>query len=172
LRAFAKAGVPGAVLIIVGEGPLRTELEAEAAALGISDRVRFLGFVNQLGMPALYTAADLFVLPSEYDACPAVVCEAMLCGVPVLLSDQIRGRFDLVLPGNTGDIFPCGDIEALAGKIRELLTDPGRLHSMGVAARKQMDSCTPQTNVAALLEALHRLDARPPSIEVLSGAAR
>ncbi|MGC1088822.1 MAG: glycosyltransferase, partial [Candidatus Acidiferrum sp.] len=112
LRAFAKAGVPEATLVFAGEGPLRARIESEAAALGVAPRVRMLGFINQSKLPAVYSAADLFVLPSGYDPCPVVVCEAMVCGLPVLLSDEIRGRFDLVWPGATGDIYKCGDVEA------------------------------------------------------------
>ncbi len=160
LRAFAQAGIGNAVLVFAGEGPLRAELEAQAKSLRIPHRVRFLGFVNQSALPSIYTAADIFVLPSEYDPCPAVVCEAMLCGKPVLLSDQIRGRFDQVLHGKTGFLFPCGDVDALARTLREALADPSRLRQMSDAARKQMESCAPRTNVAALLDALSRIAAR------------
>src|SRR5439155_10898303 len=112
LRAFATASVPEAHLVYAGEGPLRAGLEIEARSLGVAERVHFLGFLNQSQMPAVYRASDLFVLSSEYDPCPAVVCEAMLCGAPVVLSDQIRGRFDLVQPGKTGFTYPCGDVDA------------------------------------------------------------
>ncbi len=160
LRAFAEASLERAVLIIAGEGPLRADLESQARAVGISERVRFLGFINQTSLPALYTAADLFVLPSEYDACPAVVCEAMLCGLPVILSDQIRGRFDLVLHGKTGFIFPCGDVAALAQTLRTALEDSFGLSRMSAAARERMNTCSPATNVSGLLDALGRMAAR------------
>ena len=89
LRAFAKAGAPQAHLVYAGEGPLRGELEAEAKSLGIAANVRFLGFRNQSQLPAVYRAADLLVLPSEYEPFGVVVNEAMLCGCPVAVSDRV-----------------------------------------------------------------------------------
>jgi len=154
LRAFADAAVPDTVLVFAGEGPLRRELTAEAERLGIISRIRFLGFTNQSELPAVYSAADLFVLPSDYDPCPVVVCEAMLCGLPVLLSDQIRGRFDLVRSGLTGDIFPCGDVDALAHALRRLLADRVGLAKLGDNARNRMKTWAPMDNILATIEAV------------------
>ena len=156
LRAFAKAGMPDSVLIFAGEGPLRPQIESEAAALGIASRVRILGFINQSRLPAVYSAADLFVLPSGYDPCPVVVCEAMLCGLPVLLSDQIRGRFDLVRPRATGDIFPCGDVDALAASLNRLLSDRAGFAALAANARARMETWSPRENIAATVDAIGR----------------
>src|SRR5260370_90472 len=114
--------------------------------------MRFLGFVNQSQLPAVYISADLFVIPSGYDPCPVVVCEAMLCGLPVVLSDQIRGRFDLVRPGETGDIFSCGDISALAASIQKLLSGSVALAEMKLNALHRMATWSPQQNIGATLE--------------------
>jgi glycosyltransferase involved in cell wall biosynthesis len=154
LRAFAKAGVPDTVLAFAGEGPQRKQLELEASALDIGDRVRFLGFVNQSGLPSVYTSADLFVLSSDYDPCPVVVCEAMLCGCPVVLSDQIRGRFDLVRPGLTGDIYPVGDTDALANILQELLSSPSQLALLSRNARERLNTWSPRESVAGIVEAI------------------
>jgi glycosyltransferase involved in cell wall biosynthesis len=154
LRAFAAAGVAGSHLVYAGDGPLKDALAHEAAHLGISDRVHFLGFQNQSQLPAVYTSADLFVLPSKYDPCPAVVCEAMLCGLPVVLSDEILGRREQIDEGETGYIFPCGNVDTLAEILRRSLADPAKLAVMGQAARRKMDSFSPRTNVKALLELL------------------
>ena len=156
LRAFARAGVENAYLVMAGEGPMRAELEAESGALGARERVKWLGFVNQSKLPATYSAADLFVLPSEYDPCPVVVCEAMLCGRPVVLSDEIRGRFDLVEPGKTGFIYRCGDVDVLAGILREVLPDRARLGEMSGAARRRMETWSMHENVEALVAAIER----------------
>jgi glycosyltransferase involved in cell wall biosynthesis len=157
LRAFANAAVPNSFLVIAGEGPLRAALESEVASFGLSGRVRFLGFINQTGLPAVYSAADLFVLPSEYDPCPVVVCEAMLCGTPVIISDEIRGRFELIREGETGFIFPCGDVEALAEIMRQAFSERGRLTAMRDAARRQMESWSPRTTAENLVAALNQL---------------
>jgi glycosyltransferase involved in cell wall biosynthesis len=154
LQAFARAGVADSHLVFAGDGPLRGALEQEAVVLGIRDRVHLLGFQNQSQLPAVYRSADLFVLPSEYDPCPAVVCEAMLCGVPVAISDEIRGRREQVEEGKTGYIFPCGDIDALAAIIRNALANPNQVAAMGLAAQRKMDSFSPDTNVKNFVELL------------------
>ena len=156
LRAFAKANVEGAYLILAGDGPLRGNLEAAAKSLGVAERTRFLGFVNQTGLPSVYRSADLFVLPSKYDACPVVVCEAMLCGCPVVLSDEIRGRFDLVNERRTGFIYPCGNIDVLAGILGSVLRDGTKLAELGRAAILRMETWSPRENVDALVLAAER----------------
>jgi glycosyltransferase involved in cell wall biosynthesis len=156
LNAFAKASVEGAYLVFAGDGPMRTGMEATAKALGIAERTRFLGFVNQTGLPSVYRSADLFVLPSEYDPCPAVVCEAMLCGCPVVLSDEIRGRFDLVKNGETGFIFPCGNIDVLAKILAETLGDRAELAEVSRRAVLRMETWSPRENVGTTEMALER----------------
>src|SRR5579864_1400366 len=114
LAAFAQAQVPEAYLLFAGDGPLRAELEAIARSLRIADRVRFLGFLNQSRMPGTYMAADLLVLPSEYETFGLVVTEAMVCGLPVVVSDQVGARFDFIDGHETGVVYPAGDVDALA----------------------------------------------------------
>ena len=156
LRAFAKANVKNAYLVFAGEGPMRTTLEAESKSLGVSERVRFLGFVNQTGLPLVYRSSDVSVMPSEYDPCPVVVCEAMLCGCPVILSDQIPGRFDLVKHGVTGFIYPCGDIESLAAIFSNVLADRQRLEELSRAAVSRMETWSPREYVEAMVHAVEQ----------------
>ena len=156
LLAFANCKVPNACLIFVGDGPLRSSLEIEASRLAVGQRVRFLGFINQTALPSVYRAADLFVIPSAYDPCPAVVCEAMLCGCPVVLSDQIQGRFDLVQTGETGFVYPCGDIDALTKIFSALTVDSVGLAKLGCAAVARMQTWSPRENVEALLHAIEK----------------
>lgn len=154
LRAFARANVPDTYLLIVGDGPLRPQLEAEATTLNVRERVRFLGFVNQSGLPAVYRSADLLVLPSEYDPCPVVVCETMLCGCPAAISDEITGRLDLVKDGVTGYVFACGDVNAIAGVISDAFADRIRLSRMKKAATERMETWTPRDNVEGVARAV------------------
>lgn len=156
LQAFAKDSVRGAYLIYVGEGPMRANLESEARALGIADRVRFLGFVNQSGLPSVYRSADVLVLPSEYDAFGVVVNEAMLCGCAAIVSDRVGARFDLVQEGETGFVFPAGDVGALSALLRQILGSPDRLKVLGTAARKRMETWSPHQNLEATIVALER----------------
>jgi glycosyltransferase involved in cell wall biosynthesis len=156
LNAFAKASVEGAFLVFAGDGPMRADLEASAKSLGIAERTRFLGFVNQTGLPSAYRSADLFVLPSEYDPCPAVVCEAMLCGCPVVLSDEIRGRFDIVENGKTGFIYSCGNVNALARILADTLGDGAELAELSRNAVSRMETWSPQMNLDGVAMAVER----------------
>ncbi|MEQ8994948.1 MAG: glycosyltransferase family 4 protein [Coleofasciculus sp. B1-GNL1-01] len=156
LKAFAKANVSGSYLVFAGEGPLRIELEAAAKALQLSERVKFLGFVNQSHMPSIYRSADLFILPSEYEPFGVVVNEAMLCGCPVTVSDQVGARYDLIHPSETGIVYPCGNVDALAAILQSLLPDKKRLKRMGEAAYQRMKTWSPRENVEALVKAIER----------------
>jgi glycosyltransferase involved in cell wall biosynthesis len=106
------------------------------------------------------------VLPSEYDGCPAVVSEAMLCGLPVILSDQVRGRFELIDEGRTGFIYPCGDIEELSGLLRRTMSDPVRLKTMSAAARQMMETCSPDTSVRDFIRLLDGIFPAPSSVRL------
>jgi glycosyltransferase involved in cell wall biosynthesis len=154
LRAFAKSNVEGSYLVFAGDGRLRAELEEESRTLGIAASVRFLGFVNQSNLPAVYRSSDLLVLPSEYEAFGLVVNEAMLCGCPVIVSDRVGARFDLVFEGKTGFIFPVYNLEAFAALLRDILTTPLRLNQMGHAAMEKMKEWSPEKNVEGLIEAI------------------
>jgi glycosyltransferase involved in cell wall biosynthesis len=160
LRAFARASVKGSYIVFAGDGAMRPSLQATAKVLGVADRTRFLGFVNQTGLPSVYKSADLFVLPSEHDRCPVVVCEAMLCGCPVVLSDEICGRFDLVKDGETGFIYRCGNIEALARILTNALEDRSKLTELGRAAVKRMETWSPRENVDGIALAVERTQVR------------
>jgi glycosyltransferase involved in cell wall biosynthesis len=156
LRAFARANPSQGLLVFAGEGPLRASLEAEATTLGVAGRVRFLGFANQTQLPAIYTAADLMVLPSVYDAFGVVVNEAMLCGCPVAASDHVGAARDLIEHGRTGFVYPCGDIEALAAILGQAVKNRARLSAMGGAARTRMESWSPRENIDATVAAVAR----------------
>ena len=154
LRAFARAGLLDAYLVIAGEGPLRPEMEREAAELGISQRSRFLGFVNQSQLPSVYTAADVLVLPSSYEAFGVVVNEASLCGCAVVSSDRVGAARDLIIPVNPSLVYPCGDVAALATLLRKLISDRGRLRDLGEAARKRMASWSPNETTVGMVDAV------------------
>jgi glycosyltransferase involved in cell wall biosynthesis len=160
LRAFAAADLSQAVLVFAGEGPLRSALESEAAALGVAKRVRFLGFVNQTQLPSIYTAADLLVLPSEYDAFGVVVNEAMLCGCPVVASDRVGAARDLIRDGRTGFIYHCGEVGELAAVLRQAASGDPPLFELGRAARARMQSWSPRENIQATIAAIAKAVSR------------
>jgi glycosyltransferase involved in cell wall biosynthesis len=170
LRAFAQANLSDALLVIAGEGPLRAELESQAAELGIAARVRFLGFVNQSQLPAVYTSADLMVLPSEYEPFAVVVNEAMCCGCPVAASDHVGAARDLVAPVRREFVFPCGDVAALAALLKGAFSDRALLASLGSAAVAHMQTWSPERNIAATFEAIELAVARIGRQSVEAGA--
>jgi glycosyltransferase involved in cell wall biosynthesis len=154
LKAFAQAGVRNSHLVFAGDGPLRAEVEGLAAALGLIGRVHFLGFVNQTQLPAVYTSSDVMVLPSDYEPFGVVVNEAMLCGCPVLVSDRVGAGPDLIRPADNGEVFPCRDVTELADVLRKFLSDPAMLTRMRHAARRRMETWSPQQNIGALVDAV------------------
>ncbi|MFZ0637699.1 MAG: glycosyltransferase family 4 protein [Candidatus Acidiferrales bacterium] len=151
LEAFTRANVPASYLVFAGDGPLRAALEGQAKTLGVAERTRFLGFVNQSGLPSVYAASDVLVLPSEYEPFGLVVNEAMLCGCPAVVSDRVGAKYDLIREGETGYVFPCGDVEALGKILRSVLGNRAKREQMGEAARRRMESWTPEMNVAAFV---------------------
>lgn len=164
VRAFAQANLEDSLLVLAGEGPLRASLEAECDRLKITDRVRFLGFANQTQLPAIYTAADLLVLPSEYDAFGVVINEAMICGCLAAASDNVGASQDLIRPVDPALIYKTGDVAALAEVLKYIFADPDRLAKLRVSARKRMESWSPKEYVLAILDMVGRSVSRirPP----------
>ena len=156
LRVLARVPANDTHLIFIGEGPLRTELESEAKSLGIANRVRFLGFVNQTGLPEAYSASDILVLPSEYEPFGVVVNEAMLCGCCPIVSDQVGARFDLVREGETGFVFRSGDIDSLASILSALVLDRAKLKLIRAAAHVRILAWSPALGIDKTIEAVER----------------
>ena len=160
LRAFAKANLPNVHLVFAGEGPIRPQLEAQVASLGLASRVHILGFVNQSQLPAVYTASDLLVLPSEFEAFGLVVNEAMCCGCAASVSDRAGAARDLVAPVDQRLVFPYGDIDALAAILRDAVTDPARLESVKKAGLAYIQTWSPERNVESTIGAVRTAVAR------------
>ena len=109
-------------LIILGEGPLRQELEGLAQDLGIDDRVSFPGWVDNPF--ALMSRASLFVLSSIYEGLPTVLVEAMACGCPCVSTDCPSGPAEILEDGRYGPLVPVGDEAALAEAMERGLDEP------------------------------------------------
>jgi rhamnosyl/mannosyltransferase len=137
----AMAGL-NAVALIVGEGPQRASLEAQAHRLGVTSRVRFLGSVTDQELASLYRACDVFVLPSvtRQEAFGVVQLEAMAAGKPVVSTDVGTGVGWVNRHGETGYVVPPRDAGALEEAIRRLLDDPDLRRSMGEAAMRRVRS--------------------------------
>ena len=129
LEAFARVG-GAATLLIAGEGELRDALHAQAAGLGVGERVRFLGVRGDL--PRVYAAADAFVLASSWEGNPLVVMEAMAAGLPIVATAV--GCVPELVPAEAGALVPPGDAAALAAALTALLADPAAARRQGAAA--------------------------------------
>lgn len=130
LGAFLDLAPMDTVLVFVGDGPEGEALRAQAAQrLGNSGQsaVRFLPFANQSEMPSRYLLADLFVLPSRglYETWGLAVNEAMLMGVPCLVSERVGCQRDLVTQGVTGWVFDSTDQSSLRKTLSAALADLG-----------------------------------------------
>ncbi len=128
--------------VIVGEGPLRAELEALARELGVADRVRFAGNAAAEELTALYNACDVFVLPSvtRAEAFGMVQLEAMSCRKPVICTDLPSGVPWVNQHGVTGFVVPPGDSDALTAALNTLLGDAELRTRMGVHGRARVET--------------------------------
>lgn len=113
--------VPGAWLWIAGAGPLEAELKILAVSLGVSDRVRFLGWREDAS--ALYRAADICVFPSRFEPLGNVVIQCWAHGLPIVAAAS-QGPGALISDGEDGLLAPVDDAAALAAQVRRLLDDP------------------------------------------------
>jgi glycosyltransferase involved in cell wall biosynthesis len=136
--------------LMVGDGPLRSACEALATEKGIP--VRFTGFLNQSEIAASYTAADALVLLSP-ETWGLVVNEAMCCGRACLVSDQVGSGPDLILPGETGEVYPISNVAAL-GNLISSLANQGVLEKMGNQAREHLKRYSIAVAVQGVIEAV------------------
>jgi N-acetyl-alpha-D-glucosaminyl L-malate synthase BshA len=124
-----------AVLVLIGDGPERTRVEAAAHAAGVADAVCFLG--KQLDFVEVLQASDIFLMPSASESFGLAALEAMSCGVPVVASD-VGGLPEVVGDGDAGLLCAVGDVEAMAAAALALLGDEARRARMGERARARV----------------------------------
>jgi glycosyltransferase involved in cell wall biosynthesis len=133
LAAFAALASPDARLVVVGDGPQRSALEAQARELGLAERARFVG--NQADVAPWMRALDLFCLPSyANEGVPQALMQAMACGLPVVTT-PVGSIEEIVADGLTGVLVPPEDPERLRAALAALLGDPARREALGRAAR-------------------------------------
>jgi glycosyltransferase involved in cell wall biosynthesis len=124
------------LLLIVGDGPDRNELELRTTTMELNRDIRFLG--NRRDIPTLLAAADLFVLSSLWEGLPLVLLEAMAAGLPAVVT-AVGGNPDVVENGISGMLVPPGDEQALANALSSLLNNPLQREYMGQAAWQRVD---------------------------------
>lgn len=134
------------VLLLAGSGPLRAELEANVAELGLAGDAVFIGDRSDIG--DVMQATDLVVLPSHDEGMSNVVLEAMAVGCAVIASD-VGGNPEVIVDGESGLLFPAGDADALTGRLRALAEDERRRESIGRKARERIAN---NYSIPALIE--------------------
>ena len=145
-------------LLISGSGPEQAQLAAQAAGLGIAERVHFLGDIPDEHLPALYQAADVFVLPAHLraEALGLAQIEALASGIPCVSTELGTGTSFANLHGETGLVVPPGDAVALAQAINTLLADPELRQRMGAAGRRRVAELFSRQRMVAGNEAVYR----------------
>ena len=123
-------------LVMVGDGPLREEAQQLLDAAGVAQLAWLPG--ERADVPDVMRALDGFVLPSLAEGISNTILEAMATALPVLAT-RVGGNAELVAEGETGDIVPAGDVEALAAALVRLSADPVRAATMGRAGRARAE---------------------------------
>ena len=148
--------VPGAQLLIVGEGPHRATLE-ELARRAPAGSVHFAGAVSEEELPRHYAAGDVFAMPCrsryagfEIEGWGSVFIEAAACARPVVVGDS-GGAREALVDGETGTLVRGDDVEQVAVAVADLLGDPERARSMGKAGRARVESYFTWNRVASQL---------------------
>ncbi len=148
------ASFPRLRIEIVGEGPLRGNLEAQARRLGIEDRLHLRGSVPHDEMPAILSGWDLLVMPSRWEGFGIAAAEAMAMERAVVAS-AVEGMAELIQDGVSGALVPPNQPDALAGAVIRLLDDDDRRRSIGRAGRRRVREHYSIGAAAARLEQLY-----------------
>ncbi|HET9655823.1 MAG TPA: glycosyltransferase family 4 protein [Kineosporiaceae bacterium] len=152
--------VPGAALLLVGDGPHRPQVERLAAGLGLRDDVVFAGRLPWTATPAYYAAGDVFCMPTrtrrgglEPEALGICYLEAAATGLPVVAGDS-GGAPDAVLDGENGYVVAGRDVEAVADRCSSLLEDPGLARKFGTRGREWVAAAWRWDDLAVRLQRL------------------
>lgn len=140
-------------LVLVGDGPEMKACVQLVNQLGLRDRVLYMG--NQENVVPLLSVADLFLLPSEQESFGLAALEAMACGAPVIASD-VGGLSEVVVDGETGFLCPVGDVESMASRAIQLLSDPDLHRSFRAASVELVRSTFCSTRIVPQYEDIYR----------------
>lgn len=129
-------------LALLGEGPLRTALEAQVRALGLDARVRLPGFVHDL--PAWLERAWVHALSSRIEGLPGTILEAFAAGTPVVATECPHGPRELLADGRAGLLVPVDDAAALADALQAVIESPERRAALTAAGRERLAEFAPE----------------------------
>ncbi len=157
IKAFAilLKTVPDAMLWVAGRGPEGTALESLSVQLGVSDQVKFLGFLDHPTLARYYAASDIFVLPSLVETQGLVAMEAMRFARPVIVTRAIVSADELVEHGVNGFMVDPDSVDDLSNRLGELAAAPALRAAQGAASRLRSEAYRPHIVVDAT-EAAYR----------------
>jgi glycosyltransferase involved in cell wall biosynthesis len=141
---------PHARVFVVGEGELQQELQAQAAALNLGDRLVFSGFRRDVA--EVLAAFDVVVFPSLWEGTPLTAFEALAAGKPIVSTDA-DGLLDILTPGRDALVVPKRDAAALAGAVVRLIEDPALAQQLSAEARRT----GARYDIAAFVRKMERL---------------
>jgi glycosyltransferase involved in cell wall biosynthesis len=142
------------VVELLGDGPARPALEAEAQRRGLAGQLRFRGWQTEEGVRACLDRCRFLVLPSRAEGLPVAIMEAFARGRPVIATG-IAGIPEIVDDGRNGRLVPAGDAPALAAAMRQLLAmTPAQLEALGLQGRRAVEMRFDSQQNAGLLTAL------------------
>ena len=144
--------IPHCKFLVIGDGPLRSDLELLANDLGISDSVRFLGYRDDI--PELLAVVDISVLTSIREGTSMVLLESMAAGKPIVATD-VGGTPEVVIDGEVGILVPPKDAAALAKALITLLSDPCLASRMEMSGRQRVQAKFSLRKSVDRLEALY-----------------
>ena len=147
------ASHPNAIALIAGDGELRDDLAAYVASLGITGRVRMMGWRRDL--PTVYAATDVFLLTSRNEGTPVALIEAMASAVPGVSTD-VGGVTDVIGGRDTGRTAAFGDADGLAREVNDLLASPELRRQMGIRARQRVLAHYDINRLVSEIAALYR----------------
>jgi glycosyltransferase involved in cell wall biosynthesis len=164
LEAAARVSplLPNVHFLVVGDGPLRGELEALAERLDLDRHVRFVGYRSNAR--ALVELLDVLVVPSLSEGAPLVVLEAMAAGIPVVAS-AVGGIPEQIRHEREGLLFPPGDSTALGDALLGLLRNPARARHLGEAGRRRSASEFSHAIMVRRVEAVYRTALGEPAVQ-------
>lgn len=157
LAAFAQVARPHDRLLLIGDGPLRPELERKGAELGLPGRLELPGLLPREEVYRLLAEADVFVSTSRIEGLPVSVLEAMAVGLPVILSD-IPPHREIVEAAGVARLVPVGDVEALAGALDGVFRmDGAERVALGVRSRQVVEN---RFSLRSMAQGYHRVYTR------------
>jgi len=139
VEAFAEVvkAIPEARPIIVGDGPLRSDIEKRIRELSLENKILITGFIPNSQIPRILERASIFVLPSYGEGLSNALLQAMAAGLPCIVSDTEENR-EVIRHGVNGLLFPVGDSRALAEILIQVLKDKYFASKLGLIARKSV----------------------------------